>query len=368
MPKVYVARSTDNGYTWSATVSVVRGPQAPMQDFSSMAVGANGLVVVSFISADSVEPGRHVWIVRSTDHGTSWSLPIRANRRGWIGKACECCMTGVAIAPDGTVCVAFRANRSNVRDIHAAFSSDGGLTFSDPKLVQDSPWNIQGCPSTGPSITFDGSSKAHLSWRDYRDTAERSISFYATLRSNSVGVPVNMNISSQYADDSEYPSVCVSDDGRFVHIFFESSNGLRLNTSVDYGATFTSSVLDELVKSNASAHIVALPAGRALAVWMGERNGVFDVKMQNEGSPTAIEDEPAVGEFDMQQKWLTIDEQSSVLATDLLGRPVDVREDNAGVRRIFLGFDQPTLLLVRTSKNSNVFLVDRSLISVSVKP
>lgn len=132
MPKVYVTRSTDNGYTWSATVSVVRGPQAPMQDFSSMAVGANGLVVISFISADSVESGQHVWIIRSTNHGSTWSLPIRANRRGWVGKACECCMTAVAIAPDGTVGVAFRANRSKL--------------FSYPQLVQDSPWNIQGPP------------------------------------------------------------------------------------------------------------------------------------------------------------------------------------------------------------------------------
>lgn len=369
MPKVYVTRSTDNGNMWSTTVRAVRGPQAKMQDFSSMAVGSNGLVVISFIAADSSEAGQHMWIIRSTDHGATWSMPIRVNRKGWIGRACECCMTGVAIAPDGTVGVAFRANRSNVRDIHVAFSTDGGLTFADPKLVQDSPWNVQGCPATGPSITFDASSKAHLSWRDVRDTAyNKPIAFYAGLRPTDTTVPVNINLSSLVADEAEYPSVCVSDDGRIIRVVLESSNGLRVSTSVDGGVTFDSRVIDELVKSKASAYIVALPNGRALSTWMSSREGgSYDVIMLNEDAPTSVDDTPTVLPLNISGGWLTLDARASVVACDLAGRSVDVREEVGTVRRIQLSYDLPTLVSVRTATLSTVYLVDRSTISVSVK-
>ncbi len=334
MPKVYMVRSTDNGASWSNAVAIFKGPQAPMQDFSSMAAGADGNLVVVAISSDEVDPGTHTYLVRSTDHGVTWSAPIRGNRRGWIGRACECCMTSVAIAPDGTVGIAFRANRSNVRDIHATFSTDGGLTFADPVRIQNEPWTVDGCPSTGPSIAFDDNSRAHISWRDFRDGATQSVVWYATVLPSGTTTPDNIDLSSVEAEDSDYPSIAASRDGQKITVVHESSNGLRATVSTDGGKTFTSRRIDDFVKSNSSSHIVTLANGGAMIAWMASRDGVFDVAASMPVS-TAVEKENAGTHVtpELVSGWVPIGEFDQVFAFDLTGRQVSVVLESAGQRR-----------------------------------
>jgi len=357
MPKVYMTRSTDNGATWSTAVAVYSGPQAPMQDFSSMAAGVDGNLVVVSVSSDATESGTHIFLVRSTDHGANWSSPIRVNRKGWIGKACECCMTSVAIAPDGTVGVAFRANRSNIRDVHAAFSTDGGLTFADPVRIQDMPWTVDGCPSTGPSIAFDGNSKAHISWRDFRDGATQAVVWYASILSTGTTTPQNVDLSSLAASDSDYPAITVSPDGQKITVTHESTNGLRAAVSVDGGNTFTSSVIDELVKQNSSVHGVSLDDGRVVLAWMSGRDGSFDVAFSGLLTSTVLQDpfQPPTPKHVVG--WLPIQGNDDVVAYDLSGRQIGVIIDSFGQKRARPDCRGAAIMAIVSSNHQHFHLV-----------
>jgi hypothetical protein len=43
-------------------------------------------------------------------------------------------------------------------------STDGGATFSAPKIVSDDRWVLQGCPVSGPSLSVDSSGKLKVLW------------------------------------------------------------------------------------------------------------------------------------------------------------------------------------------------------------
>jgi hypothetical protein len=317
--KVWMTRSDDNGVTWSAPFAPVSGEQAGFQDFSSMAVGPDGRIVCAFLSATSQSPGAHVFVITSTDGGRTWSSPVRVNNISWTGVACECCMTSVAVGSDGVVAVAFRANRSNVRDVHVAFSIDGGATFSDPQLVQNAPWSIDGCPGTGPNVALDAQNQAHVTWRDYRDVNEIPVVYYARITRTQTTTPANVDLSSAVSDYVDYPSVSVSADGGTIVVMHESGTGLRSARSDDSGVSFRTQVVDPMVQRNASAYSVMLPSGDALAVWRSLRGEQYDVATWRSTLVTSVEEPVTYQQHDLPPGW-------SIRTYDLMGRIVTPRD------------------------------------------
>ncbi len=316
MPRIYVSRSTDGGDSWLESVPVVRGFQSPMQDFMSMGQGADGTLVMSFLSADSLDPGTHVFVVTSTDGGQTWSDPRRANIPSWEGNSCECCMTSAAIAPNGTIGVAFRANRDNVRDVYLALQYPGATEFAEPVRIQNQPWSIDGCPATGPSLTFDRFSMAHVSWRDYRDAVSKPVVYYARYAVGAPEPPSNIDVSSAWVADAEYPAICTSDDGGTFTILHESIDGVRLATGGADGKGLGSEVVDQEQRGNANTSVVRTPNKVLVGAWTSKRNGRNEIKMLRM-LPTSIRETttaiPTVHAVEIQPG-------ESATVFDLLGR------------------------------------------------
>ncbi len=64
------------------------------------------------------------------------------------GRTCECCTTTLTSTPDGPL-VAWRdRSDTEVRDIWVARQQDG--VWSDPALLHEDGWTIDGCPVNGP--------------------------------------------------------------------------------------------------------------------------------------------------------------------------------------------------------------------------
>ncbi len=355
MPRVYVTRSTAEGASWSTPIAVVRGFQAEMQDFTSMASDGMGRLAIAFISADNMSAGRHLYVVTSTDYGVSWSNPVRANTQSpaWEGNACECCMTSVAYSSSGILGVAFRANRNDIRDIHVAFSRNNGESFESPVLIQDGIWTIAGCPSTGPSLKFDNQDVAHISWRDYRDTVQRPVVYYAKCAVGNLKTPRNVDLSTLVADDADYPSVSVSPDGKVVTVIHESSNGVRIAVSRDGGETFSSRVVDQFVKRNASCYAAEIPNGTSLAVWTSENDGKFDVA-KGVGAVTSIIEQfdPALQMF---TGWVSVPDDATVAAFDATGKVVELEVIEGSPRRVRPS--TPRLAFVSVVRQENVHII-----------
>ncbi|MFO7262416.1 MAG: sialidase family protein [bacterium] len=192
-----LARSTDGGRTFEPAVTVNddAGGLPSSHTFHDIAVAPDGTVYVSWIDSrerdrvraalgitdegghggrdghtaadgDAPEmPSSDVRVARSTDGGRTFEPGVVVAR-----DVCPCCRTSLAVAPDGTVLVAWRrVFEGDVRDIVVARSTDGGRTFSAPVRVHDDGWVIPGCPHAGPSLALDGEGRLHAAWYTGRE-------------------------------------------------------------------------------------------------------------------------------------------------------------------------------------------------------
>jgi len=79
-------------------------------------------------------------------------------------KTCQCCRTDIYVDAHQNINVAYRdIINDSIRDIAHLISTDIGLSFSTPKCISPDNWVINGCPHTGPSMTWDDNG-LHLFW------------------------------------------------------------------------------------------------------------------------------------------------------------------------------------------------------------
>lgn len=147
-----VARSLDGGRDWEATPSVpvrngTTGPVCHFEDFPTIAVDARpghdivyvGWQELTYRQDCSTWTGLHLRLVRSTDHGRTWSRPVTISEPGGEGY-----IPRLSVGPDGMVYLtyAFAPTLSSGQTVnpecpssdgpiesHVARSSDGGRHF-----------------------------------------------------------------------------------------------------------------------------------------------------------------------------------------------------------------------------------------------
>jgi hypothetical protein len=148
--------SNDRGQSFASEVKInddkVPGPHG----MHSLAVAKDGRVYVSWLDERHVhkpkpsakadghhmESNRDLFISYSTDGGRTFS----PNRKV-AAEVCPCCKTSLAVSNDGTLYAGWRqVLPGSFRHIAVASSTDGGATFSSPKIVSDDKWMLQGCP------------------------------------------------------------------------------------------------------------------------------------------------------------------------------------------------------------------------------
>jgi hypothetical protein len=192
-----LVRSTDNGKSWSAPITVTDGNPFGSHSFHAMHIDDSGTIYVSWLgkpdaatTAEASKPASNgarqtasmgamgamggmtgmagmdhsasaSWITRSTDGGTTWSPKVRVDQ----GEACPCCRTALATSRDGTLYMAWRhVYPGSVRDIVVARSADHGATWSDPVRVHVDDWKFDACPHAGPAIAVDSAGTLHIAW------------------------------------------------------------------------------------------------------------------------------------------------------------------------------------------------------------
>src|SRR5438034_1779668 len=134
---VYVARYTDDGGTYDRTVLVKKGAPSALfnasglfQDKDNIAVDQtngshSGNVYVAWSQYTGQAGNNAVLVSRSTDHGLTFSQPIRATPVA-LGTAS---FADVAVGPDGAVYVSaidYPSTSNPSTDVWVAKSTDGG--------------------------------------------------------------------------------------------------------------------------------------------------------------------------------------------------------------------------------------------------
>src|SRR5881396_3102577 len=142
---VFVARYTGDGAAYDRTVLVKRGTPSGQfltglfQDKINLAVDqtagpSSGNVYVAWSQYDGFAPNNAVLFSRSTDHGLTFSRPVRVTPVA-LGTAS---FADLAVGPDGTVYLAFVTYPSASNpgtEVWLVKSTDGGASFGPPAHV-----------------------------------------------------------------------------------------------------------------------------------------------------------------------------------------------------------------------------------------
>src|SRR5216683_1484712 len=219
---VAVASSRDGGATWSTPVMVhYEDANTFFNDKEWIAAGAGGDVYVTWTLFKLNNHGHgyissHIVEAVSHDHGATWSGPITVSDSAHPFDQ----GSSPAIAPDGTVYVAYEGNQANdvTKDqIVLARSTDGGQTFTNVELGR--VYDDIGCYPTNVA-----QGRARLSFEQFR------VNSLPTLAID----PTTGHLAIAWADDQRNAG-CAAGASSFSGL---TNNQVKLITSVN-GTTWT---------------------------------------------------------------------------------------------------------------------------------
>ncbi|MBD2756478.1 sialidase family protein [Spirosoma validum] len=146
--------STDNGKTWMEPKPIHQDASpGKSHSFSDLTRLPNGEIGAVWL--DEKRPGqegRPVVFARTTkEQGFGGAVLVDEN-------ACQCCRTNVFVDAQKRIHLTYRDLQSAkggevaYRDISTSISSDGGKSFSKPKVVFADRWQVNACPHAGPVV------------------------------------------------------------------------------------------------------------------------------------------------------------------------------------------------------------------------
>ncbi|MCC6849054.1 MAG: exo-alpha-sialidase [Deltaproteobacteria bacterium] len=161
---VLAARSSDLGISWSLPVAVNAGAATDAEfDFApALATDGRGLWIAVWVASHG--PDTDLFSARSTDAGQSWSAaqPLHADA---AGDAANDDHPQIATDGLGTWIVVWDANAraGGDRDVFAARSVDGGLTWSPPAPIAAGATTDRGSDQR-PQLATDGDGRWVVVW------------------------------------------------------------------------------------------------------------------------------------------------------------------------------------------------------------
>lgn len=227
---VRLARSTDDGRTWSRAVTPHHDGTQTEHGFASLyeLPGAQlGLIwldgrAMASEGASAGERGHS-----STGHAQGageGAMSLRSAVFDASGRqvaetavdlrVCECCPTAAAVASAGPV-IAYRdRSEDEVRDIYVARLVDGAWTAGRPAHRDN--WRIAACPVNGPALDAAGSRVA-IAWFTAADDEGRAFAAFSTDSGATFGPPIRLDETSALGR----VDIVLLDDGSAVAAWIE---------------------------------------------------------------------------------------------------------------------------------------------------
>ena len=216
---VRLARSTDDGRTWSASTTPHHDGLQREHGFASLLpMPGRGLALIWL-------DGRHT--SATADHDASGAMSLRyATFDGqWRqtsevqvdDRVCDCCPTTAVMTGDGPL-VAYRDRSGDeTRDIYVARLE--GQAWSTPRAAHADNWQIAACPVNGPRLSARGRDVA-LAWFTGRDDVGRSFVAFSNDAGRSFGRPIQVDTGGSLGR----VDVALLPDGSAVASWMESSD------------------------------------------------------------------------------------------------------------------------------------------------
>jgi hypothetical protein len=258
-----LSRSLDGGQTFLPSALINDDGELVNHSFDSIRIGREGAIHVAWIDGRGGKKTSGTYVTRSNDHGTSFEKNTKID-----DETCVCCRTSVAVAPDGTVYVAWRKMFSDIRETVVARSFDGGTTFSAPVVVGNDRWVYPSCPHRPASLGVDGDGRVYVSWyTEGEDETPAVYLAYSDDHAQTFSPKLQLNRSKGTFPD--HPQLAVDRRGRVVAIWEELSPVRRevvVSHSLDRGQTFSTPYkVNE--KKGETPTVAVSPTGQFMLAW-----------------------------------------------------------------------------------------------------
>jgi hypothetical protein len=274
-----LSRSLDGGKTWEGHVRVTDDTPTS-HSFEGLAVAPDGTVIVAWIETRDGKAA--TFVSRVGERGTRVGDPLRLDS----GETCVCCRVDVAAGPGDSVAVLWRkVFADNVRDMVLATSRDGGRTFGPPATVHADAWKIAACPHRGGSLATDARGRVYAVWYTEGTEGRPDLLFASSADGRRFSVPRRLHTAPGSIPDQARLAMDAS--GRGV-IVWEDLTAVRrrivMRTTLDGGRTLSPpQTLTQAVKAFAPDVVVA--PGGFVVVWHEEqfpsiKTVIHSVKLQ----------------------------------------------------------------------------------------
>jgi Neuraminidase (sialidase) len=177
----WFASSADNGDTWSPARMIYDPGEVNQTIANQIAIAPDGTLVDVFLQINNFSNahktrGYNVSVMKSTDHGQTWSNPVVVSKlvRATVRTPGDGLPLRTGdIAPDiaidqgsGAIYVAWQDAASGTVSIMLSKSTDGGATWSAPQKVSDSP---AGVAAFTPSVDVSNDGAVGVTFYDFRN-------------------------------------------------------------------------------------------------------------------------------------------------------------------------------------------------------
>lgn len=157
---VYYSQSFDKGKNWTKARPLVTDTNGFDQRYYDVALLPSGEVAIIWLDnrrSGRLEGSALYYASTSGTHGFQQERKIAEG-------CCPCCRTDLYVDSKAGVHVLYRGIlKDSIRDMLHSVSTNGGLTFSEPRLISMDNWVINGCPHTGPAMT-ENKKGLHFAW------------------------------------------------------------------------------------------------------------------------------------------------------------------------------------------------------------
>jgi hypothetical protein len=190
---VRLSTSTDDGKTWSASFTPHHDGTPTEHGFASIFPQGDGFGLIWL-------DGRHMKGGDHGEHGGGGAMTVRYGRfdRAFTqveetevdAKVCECCPTAAAVTADGVI-AAFR-NRTDdeIRDNYVTRLTGG--KWSPPQAVHHDNWKIAACPVNGPALSANGNTVV-MTWFTAKNDQPNAFAAFSSDGGKTFSKPIRVD-------------------------------------------------------------------------------------------------------------------------------------------------------------------------------
>jgi len=182
---VMTSISGDHGLTWSKPIRSHKDESQSEHGFASLAELQDDGFEITWLDAGNYKQTEAMSLVHAAFRNGSFEGETSIDPR-----VCDCCQTDTARIPGGLFVVYRDRTEDEIRDISYVRFVHGKWT--PPKTIRADRWKIDGCPVNGPSVSADGDRVA-VAWYTGANDQPRVYAAFSNDGGDSFSAPIRID-------------------------------------------------------------------------------------------------------------------------------------------------------------------------------